>query len=382
MNLSLTKEQELLRETVGKIAQKELVPRAAEVDNTGSFVWDGLKKLKEADLLGIIIPSEYEGMGMDALPFVLAIEEIAKACASTSLAIVSHSICSYLILRAGNDEQKKKYLPAMAKGEKLGAFCVHESNCGSNALALETKAVLKKDKYIVSGSKIFITNAQEAEIYAVLVRTDPYKGPQGISMLLIEKNTEGFSFGKKEEKMGLRGTSSRGLFFQNCIVPKENLLGKEGEGLKAVSQAIIGFGFLGASAISSGIAQAALDASLKHTKERLIAGTPIGANQLIQSLITEMSLGVDTTRVLLYLAASRRDKNSSTYSIIDALKTKLYASEVAIDITNKALQIYGGHGYCREFPLERYYRDARGLALHFKTTELLKAEIGKSLIGL
>lgn len=381
MNFNLNEKQELVRETVNKIAQKELVLRAAGVDIAGSFVWEGIKKLKEADILGIKIPSEYEGMEMDTLSFVLAIEEIANACASTALAVLSHSICSYIILCAGNDEQKKKYLPKMAKGEKLGAFCVHESNCGSNALALETKAVLKEDKYIVSGSKIFITNAQEAEIYAVLVRTDLSKGSQGISMLVIEKGTAGFSFGKKEEKMGLRGTSSRELFFQDCRIPKENLLGKEGEGLKVVGQAIIGFGFLGAAAISLGISQSALDASIKHAKERVIAGTPIGANQLIQSLITEMSLGVDTARAFLYSIVSRRDAGS-TPPIVDALKVKLYASETAINVTDKALQIYGGHGYCREFPLERYYRDARGLALHFKTTELLRAEIGKNLIGL
>ena len=380
MDLSLTKDQELVRETVRKIAQKELAPKAAEVDRTGSFVHEQLKKLKEADALGLAVPSEYEGMSLDPLSFILSIEEIAKACASTALSVVSHSICSYIILCAGNEEQKKKYLPSMAKGERLGAFCVHESNCGSNALAIETKAVSDGDEYIINGSKIFITNAQEAKIYAVLVRTDPSKGPQGISMLLVEKDTSGLSFGKKEEKMGLNGTSSRELFFQDCRVPKGNLLGKEGEGLKIVSQTIIGFGFFGASAISLGLAQAALDASIKHAKERVIAGTPIGANQLIQSLITEMSLGIDTTRVFLYSAASRRDTNPPG-SIVDALKVKLYASEMAIDVTNKALQIHGGHGYCRDFPIERYYRDARGLTLHFKTTELLEADIGKMLIG-
>jgi butyryl-CoA dehydrogenase len=380
MDWNLTEDQKLVKETVGKIAQKELAPRAAEVDNTGSFIWDGLKKLRESDVLGAIIPSEYDGIGMDTLSFVLAIEEIAKACASTALAVVSHSICSYIILCAGNDEQKKKYLSSMAKGERLGAFCVHEPNCGSNALALETRAVLKGDEYIVNGSKIFITNAQEAVIYAVLVRTDPSKGPQGISMLIIEKESEGFSFGKKEEKMGLRGASSRELFFQDCRVPKENLLGNEGEGLKVVSQAIIGFGFYGAAAISSGLAQAALDAALKHAKERVIAGEPIGKNQLIQAKISEMSLGVDTIKTFLYLTASGRDTNSP--SIVDALKVKLHASETAIEVTNKALQIFGGHGYCGDFPIERYYRDARGLALHFKTTELLKTDIGKMLIGL
>jgi len=381
MDFQLTKDQKLVRETAGKIAQKELAPRAAEVDKTHSFVQEGLNKLKEADILGLAIPSEYGGMGMDTRAFVLVIEEIAKACGSTALATVSHSICSYIVLCAGDDKQKKKYLPSMAKGERLGAFCVHESNCGSNALALETRAVVEGNEYIVNGSKIFITNAQEAEIYAVLVRTDPSKGPQGISMLLIEKGIEGLSFGKKEEKMGLKGTSSRELFFQDCRVPKENLLGKEGEGLKAVGQAIVGFGFFGAAAISLGLAQAALDASIKHAKERVIAGNPIGANQLIQSLITEMSLGVDTTRALLYSAASTRDTNPPA-PIVDALKVKLYASEIAMDVANKALQVHGGHGYCRDLPLERYYRDAQGLTLHFKTTELLKADIGKMLVGL
>lgn len=380
MDWNLNEDHKIIKETVGKIAQKELVPRAAEVDKTGSFVWEGLKKLRESDVLGLAIPSEYGGMGMDALSFVLGIEEISKACASTALSLVSHSICSYIISCAGNDKQKKKYLPDMAKGERLGAFCVHESNCGSNALALETKAVLEGDDYIVNGSKIFITNAQEAEVYVVLVRTNPSKGPQGISMLLIEKGTEGFSFGRREEKMGLNGTSSRELYFQDCRVSEENLLGNEGEGLKIVAQAIIGFGFFGAAAISLGLAQAALDASLKHAKERIIAGNPIGANQLIQSLITEMSLGVDTIRTLLYSTASRREP-SPTGSILDALKVKLYASEMAIDVTNKALQIHGGHGYCRDFPIERYYRDARGLTLHFKTTELLRVDIGKMLIG-
>jgi len=381
MDFNLNDDQKLVKETVSKIAQKELAPRAAEVDKTHSFVWEGLKKLKEADILGLAIPSPYEGMGMDTLSFVLATEEIAKACASTALSFVSHSICSYILSSFGNDEQKKKFLPSMAKGEKLGAFCVHESNCGSNALALETKAILERDSYIVNGSKIFITNAQEAEFYAVLVRTDPSKGPQGISMFLIEKETKGFSFGKQEEKMGLNGTSSREIFLQDCRVSKENLLGKEGDGLKIVSQAIIGFGFFGAAAISLGIAQAALDASIKHSKERVIAGSPIGVNQLIQSLITEMSLGVDTTRTFLYQAASRKDTNPS-FPLVDALKVKLYASEMAIDVTNKAIQIFGGHGYCQDYPLERFFRDSRGLTLHFKTTELLKADIGKMLIGI
>lgn len=381
MYLNLNKKQELVRENVRKIAQKELVPRAAEIDKTHSFVWEGLKKLKEADVLGLTIPTEYNGMGMDTLSFVLAVEEIAKACASTALTVVSHSICSEIISCGGNEEQKKKYLPEMAKGEKLGAFCVHESNCGSNALALETRAVLEGDEYIVNGSKIFITNAQEAQVYATLVRTDPSKGPEGISMLLIEKGIEGFSFGRKEEKMGLNGTSTRELFFQDCRVPKENLLMEEGKGLQLVGAAVSKLGMFGMAAIALGIAQSALEVSIKHGKERFVAGQPIGINQGIQYLIAEMSTSIDVNRAFLYQIASMSDNGSPVFPI-DAFKVKLSATEMAISVTDKAIQVHGGHGYCKELPLERYYRDARGLTLHLVTSELLKANIGKILMGL
>lgn len=380
MDFNLSDDQKQIKETAKKIAQRELAPKAAEIDNTGAFPWEGVKKLAEADLLGLAVPSEFGGVDVDTLSFVLVIEEIAKACASTGLIAVSHAAACKSILIGGNEEQRKNHLPPLARGESLGAFAIHEAGCGSIAAALETKAEAHGDNYLVNGSKIFITSAKEADTYLVLVRTNPSKGPQGLSMLVVDKDTPGFSFGRIDERMGLRGVCSRELTFQDCSVPKKNLVGQEGEGLQIVGQAIVGFAFLGAAAISLGIAQAALDVSVKHAKERVIAGNPIGANQGVQYLTTEMSLAVDTARYFLYWAACG-SHNNPLGSPIAASKAKLYASEMAVEVTEKALQIHGGHGYCKELPVERYYRDARGLTLHFKTTELLKQDIGKALIG-
>jgi butyryl-CoA dehydrogenase len=381
MDFDLTIEQKLIQQTAYEIAQKELAPRAAEIDKTYTFPWDGLRKLAATGILGMTAPLNYGGGGTDTLSFVLAKEEIAKVCASTALIIVSHAAVCRCILTGDNEAQKKRFLPSLAQGEKIGAFAVHEENSGAVASAIETTAIADGDHYIVNGSKIFITNAGEAEIFLVLVLTDKSKGPEGISLLIIEKGTPGFSLGVEYKKMGLNGVSSHELVFQDCRVPKENLLGQEGEGLQIVTNAIVGFGFLGAAAISLGIAQAALDASIKYGKNRIIAGQPIGANQGIQYLIAEMSVAIDAARSLLYWTVYK-SKDTSSYKIVDALKAKLFTSEMAIGVTNIALQVHGGHGYCNELPIERYYRDARGLTLHFKTSELLKGDIGKTLMRL
>ncbi len=381
MNLLLTEAQELTRQTARDIAQKELAAKAAEVDRAYLFPWEGIKKLGAAGVMGMVVPPEFGGAGAETLSFALVTEEIGKSCASTALITVSHAAACKAILVAGNEAQKKRLLPVLASGEKLGAFAVHEEGCGSAAAAIETKAELSGDSYKVNGSKIFVTNAQEAEVYLVLVRTDPSKGPQGISMLILEKGTTGFSFGKKDERMGFNGVSSGELVFEDCQVPRENLLGREGEGLQIVGQALINFAFLGAAAISIGIAQAALEASIKHARERQIAGTPIGTHQAVQFLIAEMSLAVSAARSLLFQSIFNVE-NPGPGPAIDTRQAKLYASEMAIEVTNKALQIHGGHGYHKDYPLERYYRDARGLTLHYKTTELLKEDIGKMLLGL
>lgn len=381
MDFNLTSEQKLIQQTANEIAQKELAPRAAEIDRTYTFPWDGLRKLAAAGILGMTVPLNYGGGGADTLSFVLATEEIARACASTALIIVSHATACKCILTGGNEAQKKRFIPSLARGEKIAAFAVHEENSGAVASAIETTAMADGDYYIVNGSKIFITNAGEAEIFLVLVRTDKSKGSQGISLLIVEKGTPGFSLGVEYKKMGLNGVSSRELVFQDCRLPRENLLGQEGEGLQIVANAIIGFGFLGAAAISLGIAQEALDASIKHGKNRIIADQPIGAHQGIQYLIAEMSIAVDAARSLLYWTVSKSE-DAASYKIVDALKAKLFASEMAIEVTNKALQVHGGHGYSNDLPIERYYRDARGLTLHFKTSELLKEDIGKTLMTL
>jgi alkylation response protein AidB-like acyl-CoA dehydrogenase len=331
--------------------------------------------------MGVEVPPEFGGAGADALSFALATEEIAKTCASTALIMVSHATACKGILVAGSEGQKKRFPRVLASGKKLGAFAVHEEGCGSIAAAIETNAELNGDFYNVNGSKIFVTSAHEAEVYLVLVRTDVSRGPQGISMLILEKGTPGFSFGKKDEGMGFKGVSSRELVFEDCQIPRENLLGQEGEGLQIVGQALINFAFLGAAAISIGIAQAALEASIKYARERRIAGTPIGTHQAIQFLIAEMSLEIGAARALLFQSIFNVE-SPGLGPAIDTRQAKLYASEMAIEVTNKALQIHGGHGYHKDYPLERYYRDARGLTLHYKTTELLKEDIGRMLLEL
>lgn len=381
MNFNLTDEQRLIQQTVRKIAEQVLAPKAAEIDRACSFPRDGIKKLSSADMMGINIPSDFGGVGADTTSFVLAIEEIAKVCASTGLISVAHATACKAILIGGDEVQKKRFLPPLAKGERLGAFAVHEANSGVMAPAIETRAKAGGGSYIVNGSKIFITNAEEAEVYLVLVVTDKSKGPQGISLLIIEKDTPGFSFGRKEEKMGLNGTSSRELFFQDCRVPRENLLGEEGKGLQLVGAVVSQLAMFGMAAIALGIAQSALNASIKHGKERIIGAQPIGVNQGVQYIIAEMSTAIDVSRTFLYQLASMSDGSSST-STIDAFKVKLFATEMAINITDKAIQVHGGHGYCKELPLERYYRDARGLTLHLVTPELLKTNIGKILMGM
>lgn len=380
MDFDLTAEQKLIQETVGNIAEQELAPKAAELDKTLAFPWEGLKKLAEAGMMGMVVPPTFGGGGADTLSFVLATEAIAKACPSTALVFVTHSVGTLGILTGGNDDLKNSYLPSLAKGEKLASFAVTEANSGANPLAIETTARADGNDYIVNGSKIFITSGGEANTYLVLVKTDKSKGPAGISLLIIDKDATGFSFGKKDEGMGLNGSSRRELIFEDCRVPRKNLLGQEGGGLQVV-MSIIGLAMLGAAAISLGIAQGALDASIKHGKERLIAGVPIGSYQGIQYLISEMSVAVDAARSLLYWAVFMKE-NTPAGPPIASFKAKLFASEMAIEVTNKALQVHGGHGYCKELPIERYYRDARGLTLHFQPSEMLKEGLGKMLMGL
>jgi butyryl-CoA dehydrogenase len=372
---------EEIRKLAEKIATEKLAPRASEIDQNRIFPWENINILGEAGFLGLITSEDESGLGLGRGSFASVVREIAKSCASTGLVYVSHSIVAKAIEYGGSEAIKKKWLPEMLQGLTLGAFAVHEPDCGSNAGAITTRAKKDGGAFIVNGSKFFITSAGEANIYLVLVRTDPEKGPQGISTLLIEKDTPGLSFGRPENKMGLTSTSSREMFFSDCRVPIENLLGKEGEGTQIIGKTVIGWGFFGAAAISAGIAKLATELAIKHAKERTIAGQPIAVHQAVQFMITDMILETEAAEALLTTCATQADLNPDT-AILNGLKAKLFASEKAVDVTNKAIQVLGGHGYCQEYIVERLFRDARGLMLHFKTSEWLRQDIAKAVIGI
>lgn len=378
--MNLTQEQRNLQETAQNVAQRELAPRAAAVDRDLAFPAEGLEQLAAAGLLGMTVPEALGGSGADALSFVLATEAIAQACASTALVFLTHSIVSRALSAAGSDAQKKRYLPAMVKGEQLGAIAVSEQDAGSNAGALSLKARADGDELVIDGRKILITAAGQADVYVVILRSEKAEGPLDLSALVVEKGTPGFSAGKIDEGMGLRGTSWGELVFENCRVPRTNLLGPE-NGYPGVAVSYAGLAMVGTAAIALGIAQAAVDAAVAHAKNRVIAGQAIGQHQGVQYLLAEMGTGLAAARALT-LSATRQLDQPPPASPVPLYMAKLHATEMAIDVAHKALQVHGGHGYRRELPLERYYRDARGLTLHFTPSELLKSMLGRMLMGM
>ncbi len=364
-----------------RIARERIAPTAGERDRNGAFPRETIEVLGDAGLLGIVVSEKYGGADGTRAAFALLAAELGRVCASTALVAVSHIIAEKAIEAAATDLVKDKWLPQMTAGRALGAFAVHEANSGSNAGAITTTATNKGDEYVVNGSKFFITSAGEADVYLVLVRTDPEKGPQRMSALLIEKDTQGLSFGQPEDKMGLRGSSSREMFFNDCRVPAANLVGIEGGGLQVIGQNVIGWGFFGAAGISVGIALAAVDLAVRHAKERTIAGQPIGVHQAVQSLIADMIVQSEAAETLLAACASKADASPGS-ATLNGFKAKLFASESAVEITNRAIQVMGGHGYCRDYIVERLFRDARGLTLHFKTSEWLRQDVAKTALGL
>jgi butyryl-CoA dehydrogenase len=380
MNINLNDDQKMIQETATRIAQKELAPKAAQRDIEGTFPKDGLQKLAEAGFLGMAVPKPVGGSGADNFSFVLATEAIARACPSTALVFITHNMVARALAIAGNDDQKGRFLPAMTAGNRLGAFAATEPNSGSYPFAIATKATPNGDDYAVNGTKSFITGAEEAEVYLVVLRLDKAKAPPELSALFIEKEAPGFTFGKKEDFMGLRAVSDGELIFQDCRVPKANLLGEE-NGYLAVMPKFAGLAMIGAAAISLGIAQAAVDAAVEHAKTREVAGQPIGQHQGVQYLLAETSTSLAAARALTYSAARQLD-GSQPPSPLPLYMAKLNATEMAIEVAHKALQVHGGTGYSRELPLERYYRDARGLTLHFTPSEMLKSMLGRMIMGM
>ena len=378
MDFELTDEQELIREAVREFAETEVAPIAAEVDRDHRFPWELLPKMADLNLLGMPFPEKMGGAGADEVSYVIAVEEVSRACASTGCILSAHtSLATWPIYKFGTPAQHDRYLHDMASGRRLGAFALTEPAAGTDAGAGTCTALLSGDEYILNGSKIFITNAPFAEVYIVFAKTDPTKGTRGMSAFIVEKDTPGFSAGEAEHKLGIRGSSTPPLYFTDCHIPKDALLDGEGYGFKVAMQTLDG-GRIGIAAQALGIAQAALDASVAYAKERVQFGKPIATLQAIQWMIADMATEIDAARLLVYRAASCVD-NDRPYSTEGAM-AKLFASEVATRVAGKAIQIHGGYGYTESYPVERNYRDAKITEIYEGTSEVQRMVIARSAL--
>ncbi len=379
MNFELTEEQNLIREMVRSFAETEVAPSAAERDEEERFdralMFD---RLAELGLTGIVFPEEYGGAGADYISYAIAVEELSRVCGSTGVTLSAHlSLCANPIYMFGTEEQKQQYLVPLATGEKIGAFGLTEPSAGSDAGGTKTTANKEGKQWILNGSKIFITNAGEAETYVVLARSDKNaEKHRGISAFIVEKGTPGFSFGKKEKKMGIRSSPTMELVFENCAIPAENLLGEEGQGFKVAMKTLDG-GRIGIASQALGIAQGALDAAIAYTKEREQFNKPVAAFQGVSFQLADMATQVEAARLLIYNAAYRAS-NGLSYSQESAM-AKLFASETAMRVTTQAVQLHGGYGYTREFPVERMMRDAKITEIYEGTSEVQRVVIGAGL---
>lgn len=378
MNFSLTKQQLLFQQMIREFAEKEVKPLAAEVDEQERFPMETVEKMAKIGIMGIPIPTQYGGAGGSNLLYSIAVEELSAACATTGVIVSAHtSLCAAPILEHGTEAQKQKYLPKLASGEWIGAFGLTEPNAGTDASAQQTTAVLDGDNYIINGSKIFITNAIYAHVYVIFAMTDKSLGVKGITAFIVEKGTPGFSIGKKEKKMGIRGSATCELIFENCIVPKENLLGKVSGGFGIAMKTLDG-GRVGIASQALGIAQGAMDETVKYIKERKQFGKPLSAFQNTAFQMADLQTRVEAARLLVRSAAFKKD-SGAPYSV-DAAMAKLYAAETAMEVTNKAIQFHGGYGYTREYPVERMMRDAKITEIYEGTSEVQRMVISASLL--
>ena len=379
MNFTLTEEQSLIRETVRDFAVNEIAPSAKERDEEERFDRELMfDKLGELGLTGMVFPEQYGGADADYISYAIAVEELSRVCASTGVTLSAHlSLCANPIYMFGTEEQKQQYLVPLAEGSKLGAFGLTEPSAGSDAGGTKTTAVLDGEEWVLNGSKIFITNGKEAEVYIVLARTDKEaQKHHGISAFIVEKGAPGFSFGKKEEKMGIRSSPTYELVFENCRIPKENLLGKEGKGFSVAMKTLDG-GRIGIASQALGIAQGAFDAAVEYAKERKQFDTPIAAFQGVQFQLADMFTQIEAARLVVYNAAYRASAGLS-YSTESAM-AKLIAAETAMKVTTQSVQIHGGYGYTREFPVERMMRDAKITEIYEGTSEIQRVVIGTAI---
>ncbi len=377
MNFNLTPTDELFLQMIREFAEKEVKPLAAEIDETERFPEETVKKMAKLGLMGIPVPVEYGGAGGNNILYTMAVEELSRVCATTGVILSAHtSLCIAPIMENGTQAQKEKYLPRLASGEWLGAFGLTEPNAGTDASAQQTTAVLEGDHYVLNGSKIFITNAGHANVYIIMAMTDKSKGTKGISAFIVEKDFPGFSVGKKEKKMGIRGSATCELIMENCIVPAENLLGQEGKGF-AIAMKTLDGGRIGIASQALGIAQGAMDETVKYLKERKQFGKALAKFQNMQFQLADLETRIAASRLLVRKAAFRKDCKVP-YSA-DAAMAKLFAAETAMEMTTKAVQYHGGYGYTREYPVERMMRDAKITEIYEGTSEVQRMVIAANL---
>lgn len=378
MDIELTEEQNMIKNKIYELAEKDIKPKAAQRDITGEFPMDVISKLAELNLMGIYVPKEYGGAGLDTLSSVIIVEEISRACSSTGVIVAVHnSLAIAPILHYGTETQKKSYLPPMAKGEKIGCFALTEAQAGSDAANQQTTAVLKGDHYILNGTKLFITNGNVANVAIVFAMMDKSKGAKGISCFIVEDSFPGFCRGKVQAKMGINAAGNCELIFDNCQVPKENLLGEEGMGFKIALKSLDG-ARIGIAAQAVGIARACFEESLNYSKKRIQFGKPIAKFQAIQWILSDMATEIDAARLLTYRAAYYKD-NGMRYSK-EAAMAKLFASECAMKAATKGVQIFGGYGYMKEYPMERLFRDAKITEIYEGTNEIQRLVIASNLL--
>ncbi|TFH96154.1 acyl-CoA dehydrogenase [Porphyromonas levii] len=378
MNFNYTPQEELFLQMIREFAEKEVKPLAAEIDEQERFPIETVEKMSKLGLMGIAIPKEYGGAGATNQIYTMAVEELSRVCATTGVVVSAHSsLCCDPIKQFGTEEQKQKYLPRLAGGEWIGAFGLTEPNAGTDAAGQQTFAVEEEDHYVLNGNKIFITNAEYAHVYIIFAMTDKSLGNKGISAFIVEKNFPGFSVGKKELKMGIRGSATCELVMENCIVPKENLLGKIGEGFKVAMKTLDG-GRIGIASQALGIARGAMDETVKYTKERKQFGKSLSKFQNTQFQLADLEARIECASLLVRKAAWCKD-NGLPYSV-PAARAKLFCAETAMDMTTKAVQFHGGYGYTREYPVERMMRDAKITEIYEGTSEVQRMVIAANLL--
>lgn len=378
MNYFLNEEQTMIRDLARQIADEKIIPVRAELDEKEEFPWDIMKELARSDFFGIFIPEDYGGLGKGGFELAIAVEELSRACLGVSTSYAANVLGTYPILLYGSEAQKKKYLPDIATGKRLVAFALTEASAGSDAAGVKTTAQLDSNEYVLNGTKQWITNGGEAEIYTVIAITDKARGARGASAFIVEKGTPGFSFGKKEKKMGIRASSTRELIFKNCRIPKENIIAKVGMGfiiaMKTLDNTRTGVGAQGV-----GVAQGAFEAATNYARERIQFGKPVISFQAVQHLLADMATQIEAARALVYSVARYIDSGARDVSK-DSAMAKVFATDVAMKVTVDAVQIMGGSGYMREYPVEKMMRDAKILQIFEGTNQIQRNIIGQALI--